>query len=110
MRVHKTCTLIFDLHCLLSRSIRDKSNQKVAISGIFNPFPNKPWFLHVFSTSLLKTLWEKGDIARNEQFLLFPTVFSTPKENFLPSSSNLKLSSANSFNLEEPKIYRLGKG
>ena len=25
----------------------------------FNPFPNKPWFLGVCSTSLLKTLWEK---------------------------------------------------
>ena len=23
----------------------------------FNPCPNKPWFLHVCSTSLLKTLW-----------------------------------------------------
>ena len=38
----------------------------------FNPFPNKPWFLHVCSASLLKTLWENGEIARNEQFLLFP--------------------------------------
>ena len=25
----------------------------------FNTFPNKPWFLGVCSTSLLKTLWEK---------------------------------------------------
>ena len=23
------------------------------------PFPNKAWFVHVCSTSLLKTLWEK---------------------------------------------------
>ena len=28
----------------------------------FNPFPNMPWFLHVSSTSLLKTLWEKEDL------------------------------------------------
>ena len=41
----------------------------------FNPFPNKPWFLRVYSTSLLKTLWEKGEIAPNEQFLLFPQCF-----------------------------------
>ena len=27
--------------------------------GIFNPFQNKPWFLRVCSTSLLKTLGEK---------------------------------------------------
>ena len=31
-------------------------------------------------------------------------------ENFLSFSSNLKLSSANSFSLEESKICRLGKG
>ena len=40
-----------------------------------SPFPNKPWFLRVFSTSLLKTLLGKGEIARNEQFLLFPLCF-----------------------------------
>ena len=34
----------------------------------FNPFPNKPWFLRVCSTSLLKTLWGKEK---------FPTVFYT---------------------------------
>ena len=51
----------------------------------------------------------KGEIARNEQFLLFP-VFSTCLDNFLPFSSNLKLSSANSFSLEESNICRLGKG
>ena len=57
---------------------------------IFNPFPNKPCFLHACSTSLLKTLLEKekclqyksfentvgkGEIARFEQFLLFAQCF-----------------------------------
>ena len=28
----------------------------------------------------------KGEIARNEQFLLFPTMISTLLENFLPFS------------------------
>ena len=51
----------------------------------------------------------KGEIARNEQFLLFP-VFSTFLENFPPFSSNLKLLSANSLKLEESKTCRLGKG
>ena len=37
-----------------------------------NPFPNKPWFLRVCSTSLTVG---KGEIARNEQFLLFPHCF-----------------------------------
>ena len=52
----------------------------------------------------------KGEIARNEQFLLFPKLFSTRVKNFLPFSSNLKLSSANSFSLEESKFCRVGKG
>ena len=37
-------------------------------------------------------------------------MFSTHLENFLPSSSNLKLLFANSLSLEESKICRLGKG
>ena len=41
-------------------------------------------FLRVCRKSLLKTLWEKGEIARNEQFLLFPSAFSTLSENLLP--------------------------
>ena len=44
----------------------------------FNPFPNKPWFLHVCSKSLLKNTVGKGEIARNEQFLLFPLCFLYP--------------------------------
>ena len=46
---------------------------------------------------------------RNEQRAIspFPTVFSTPLDNFLPFSSNLKLLSANSFSLEVSKICRL---
>ena len=40
-------------------------------------FPNKPWLLRVCRTSLFKTLWEKGEIARNEQILLFPQRFLT---------------------------------
>ena len=51
----------------------------------------------------------KGEIARNEQFLLSPTKFSTRMENFLPFSLNSKLSSANSFHLEELKICPLRK-
>ena len=85
-----------------------------------NPFPNKPLFLRVCSTSLLKTLytrteqfllfpqWGKGEIARYEEFLFSsppppppPPVFSTCLENFLPLSSCSKLSSANSLSLEE---------
>ena len=74
----------------------------------FNPFPNKPLFLYVCSTGLLKTLWKKEKllVMSNSPFL---AVFSTLLENFLPFSSNSKLSSANSFILEESEICHLGK-
>ena len=52
------------------------------ISHAFNPFPNKPCFLRVRSTSLLKTLWGKGEIAHNEQFLLFPRCFLSVRITF----------------------------
>ena len=35
----------------------------------FSPFPNKPWFLCVCCTSLLKTLWEK------EKLLVMSKIF-----------------------------------
>ena len=52
----------------------------------------------------------KGEIARNEQFLLFPQCFVPFRKTLLPFSSNSKLSSANFLSLEESKFYRLGKG
>ena len=52
-----------------------KKVQSKPFGNLFNPFPYKPWFLHVCSTNLLKTLWKKGEIARNEQFLFFPQYF-----------------------------------
>ena len=57
-----------------------------------HPFPNKNWFLCVCSSSLLKTLLEKEKLFVTINFSFFPTVFSTHLENFLPFSSNLKLS------------------
>ena len=40
-----------------------------------NPFPNKPWFLHVCSTSLLKTLWEKEKLLVRSNFSFSHSVF-----------------------------------
>ena len=45
--------------------------------------------------------YEKRRIACKEQFLLFPTVFSTLLENFLPFTSSSELLSANSFSLDK---------
>ena len=44
---------------------------------MFNHFPNKPWFLRVCSRSRspVENTVGKGEIARNEQFLLFAQCF-----------------------------------
>ena len=44
--------------------MRDTKNKK-----------NKPSLLRVYSIRLLETLWEKGIILQNEQFLLFEQCF-----------------------------------
>ena len=68
-------------------------------------FPNKPWFLHVCSTSLLKTQPEKEKLPLQP----VPKVFSTSLDEFSAISSNLKLASANSISLEKSKFCCLGK-
>ena len=64
----------------------------------FKTFPNKPC-----STSLLKTLWEKEKLLVMSNFSFTHNVF-TPFDNFLPFLLNLKMSSTNSFSLEESEI------
>ena len=44
--------------CLEGPNIHTRQVKHQLLSELFNPFPNKPWFLHVCSTSLLKTLRE----------------------------------------------------
>ena len=51
----------------------------------------------------------KGEIARNEQFLVFPQCFILPGELSAILIKFLKLSSADSFSLEMSKICRLRK-
>ena len=46
----------------------------------FNPFPNKPWFLHVCSGSLLKTLWEKEKLLIMSNFSFSYSFFFLFKE------------------------------
>ena len=40
-----------------------------------NPFPNKPWFLDVCNSSLLKTLWEKDKLLITSNFSFSHSVF-----------------------------------
>ena len=71
---------------------------------VFNRFPKQAQVFTCLQYKSFENTMRKGEIA------LFPSVFSTHMENFLPFSSNLELSSANSFSLEESKICHLGKG
>ena len=83
--------------------------QKTFFTASCNPFPNKPWFLRVCTRSLLKTLWEREKLLVMRNFSFSGSVYY-PLRQLLPFLSNLKLSSANSFSLEESVISRLGKG
>ena len=79
-------------------------------SKLFIPFPKKALVLTYLQYKSFKNTVGKGEIGCNEQFLLFPTMFSTLLENYLPFSSNFKLSSLNSSNLEKSTNCHLGKG
>ena len=95
------------------RSLRSLTGDE--IFRYLKPFPHTitpsdaPWETGLFLKKKKKKLWEKEKLLVTSNFS-FQTVFSTRLDNFLPFSSNLKLSSANSFNLEASKICRLVMG
>ena len=76
---------------------------------ILATFPNKPLYLHVCSTSLLKTLWEKEKLLVTSNFSFSHSVFYPFREKFFYFHQILKLSSANSLSLEGSKICLSGK-
>ena len=47
----------------------------IGVECHFHPFPNKPWFLRVYSTSLLKTLWEKDKLLVTSNLSFSLSVF-----------------------------------
>ena len=49
--------------------------QEVSPAGLFNPFPNKPWFLRVYSTCLLKTLGKKDKLLVTSNLSFSHSVF-----------------------------------
>ena len=79
-------------------------NEKMMVTSIFsfshnvfNPFPNKSGLQYKPSENTLG----KGEIAHNEQFLLFHRVFYLFGELSAIFVEFEKLSSANSFSLED---------
>ena len=94
----------------LSKTKNQYSKSDMFVTQVcLNPFPNKPWFLHVCSTSLLKTLWKKEKLLLTSNLSYSHSVFY-PFGRLSAISSNLKLLSANSLSLNESKVCRLGKG
>ena len=75
------------------------------MKGGLTLFQTSPGF-YVSAVKVLKTLWEKENLLLMSNFSFSHSVFDqfTRLVNFLSFPSNLKLSSANSFNLEESKI------
>ena len=74
------------------------------------PFPNKPWFLHVCNTSLLKKMPEKEKLLVTSNFSISQCVLLIwGTFCHFHQIWNCCLS-ANSFSLEESKICHLGKG
>ena len=97
-----------------SFSVRSKAEIQATqgrLPGVtcLNSFPNKPWFLRVCSTILLKTLWEKKKLLVTSNFSFSHSVFYPFQELLFPFLSKLKMLSANSFSLEESKICRLSQ-
>ena len=62
------------------------------MKSFVKPFPNKPRL----QDKSFENAVGKGEIARDEQFLLFPQCFLLMLENILPFSSNSKSTSRNS--------------
>ena len=55
--------------------IRDFFKISSNLFARLNPFQNKPWFVHVRSVSLLKTLWEKEKLLVTSNFFFSLSIF-----------------------------------
>ena len=75
---------------------------------LFNPFQNKPWFLRVCRTSLLKTLREKEKLLVTSNFCFSHSVFY-PFEKLSAIFIQFEILPTNSFSLEESIILLFGK-
>ena len=73
-------------------------------SCLFNPFPNSRGFLRICSNYVFGKHCGKRRNSSSQAISPFPSVFYTFGE-LSAISSNSKLSSANSFSLEESKIF-----
>ena len=75
----------------------------------YKPFPKQALVFTCLQNKSFENTVGKGEIARNEQFLLFPQCFLLRFGELSAISLNLKLLSAKSFGMEESIICRSGK-
>ena len=88
-------------------------NNTLKVSGNFlftNPFPKQDLVFMCLQYKSFENTVGKGEIARDEQCLLFPQSFYTCLENFLPFFIEFKTVVCKLFSLEESKICRLVMG
>ena len=78
-------------------------------SCILSLFPNKPWYLRVCRTSLLKTLWEKEKLLVTSNFSFSHSV-SYPFGELCVIFIKFKIIVNKPFQFGGSKIRRLGKG
>ena len=91
-----------------SCEIISKFDKRFQRRKFFNPFPNKPWFLRVCSTSLLKTLWEKEKLLVTSNFSFSHNVFYPFRVPVI--FIKFEIVAWKLISLEESKVRRLGKG
>ena len=85
------------------------SGNKVNEAQIYNPFPNKPWFLGVCCTTLLKTLLEKEKLLVTSNFSFSHSVFYLFEE-FYAISMEYKIVIIKLFQIGRVKHLSFGKG
>ena len=96
--------------CFIILINRKKIDFFFVTSLALNPFPNKPMFYFSSVQVFRRHCGEKEKLLVMSNFSFSCRFFFNQFEkNFLPFSSNLKLSSANSFSLGESKIFHFGK-
>ena len=74
----ETCEILFLHKSLFINQLGILSHVvlKALHKSYLNPFPNKPLFIRVCSSSLLKTLWEKEKLLVTSNFSFSHTIFS----------------------------------
>ena len=90
--------------CFVSDSIVNGKNKCT-----LTLYQTSPCFNVLAVQVFLKTPWEKEKLLVTSNFSFSHSVFLSILRSFCHFSLNLKLSSANSFRLDESNICRLGK-